>query len=150
MDVVPDRDLYDFIEGAGGIENVNARDIDSSVSLSDDVAATDVWHLIANAVDNWSRKIIDAEGLHKRSDSLRTSLDDSIYRQELDGFLPTFELSELNATKDKFIRLLHALSSYSVGDRHTTVKKDIISMMLDLYELKKLTAQTFITCCAHL
>ena len=150
MDVVPNRDLYDFLEGAGGIDNVNARNLDSSVLLSDDVAAVDVWHLIANVVDNWSRKIIDVESLHKRCDSLRTSLEDSIYRQELDGFLPTFELSELHATKDKFIRLLHALSSYSVCDHHTTVKKDIISMMLDLYELKKLNAQTFITCCANL
>ena len=151
MDVVPNRVLYDFIESHGGEENVDVEDVNSSTSVTgEEVAGAEVWHLIADAIDNWSRKILDAESLHKRSESFRTSLENSIYRHELDGFVPTFELSELRATKDKFIRLLHALSSYSIGDHHTAVKKDIISLMLDLYELKKLNAQTFIHCCVHL
>ena len=151
MDVVPNSDLYDFVESLDSENNDDIKDVKSITQPADEAAvAVDVWHLITNAVNDWSQRVFDAESLHKRSESFHSSLEGSIYRLELDGFLSTFELSDLRATKDKFVRLLHLLSSYSIGNRHTFTKKDIISLLLDLYELKTLTAETFIECCASL
>ena len=151
MDVVPDSDLYDFVESLDSENNDDIKDVKSITQPADEAAvAVDVWRLITDAVNDWSQRVFDAESLHKRSESFHTSLEGSIYRLELDGFLSTFELSDLRATKDKFVRLLHLLSSYSIGNHRTSNKKDIISLLLDLYELKKLPAETFIECCAYL
>ena len=151
MDVVPDSDLYDFVESLDRENNDDIKDVKSITQPADEAAvAVDVWRLITDAVNDWSQRVFDAESLHKRSESFHTSLEGSIYRLELDGFLSTFELSDLRATKDKFVRLLHLLSSYSIGNHRTSNKKDIISLLLDLYELKKLPAETFIECCAYL
>ena len=151
MDVAPDQqDLYDFIDSLGGEENVNVQEV-KPVPVEDETVATGVWQTIADAIDNWSRRILDAESLHERSETLRTSIGNSIRRLELDGFLPTFELFNLRTTADKWIRLLHILSSYDIGgNRHISIKKDIISLMLDLYDLHQLNAKTLIHCCAHL
>ena len=131
MDVAPDQqDLYDFIDSLGGEGNVNVQEV-KPVPVEDETVATGVWQTIADAIDNWSRRILDAESLHERSETLRTSIGNSIRRLEL-GFLPTFELFNLQNTADKWIRLLHILSSYDIGDnRHISIKKAIISLMLD-------------------
>ena len=151
MDIAPDSDLYDFVASLDSEHNEDIKDVQAITQPADEAAvAVDVWRLITDAVDDWSQRIFDAESLHKRSESFTTSLEGSIYRLQLDGFLSTFELSALHATKDKFVRLLHLLSSCSIGNRYTFTKKDIISLLLDLYELKKLSAETFIECCAYL
>ena len=41
----------------------------------------DVWPDIADAVNDWSRRIIDDECLHNRSENFRCVIEDSIYRQ---------------------------------------------------------------------
>ena len=154
MDVVPNSDLYDFVESLDNENNDDIKDV-KSITQPADVADVTVgvwrlWHRITDVVNDWSQQVFDAESLHKRSESFHTSLEGSIYRLELDGFLSTFELSDLRATKDKFVRLLHLLSSYSIGNHRTSNKKDIISLLLDLYVLKKLPAETFIECCTYL
>ncbi len=161
MDVVPDKELWDFIN------NLGEADVQEEVKLSsqstpaataaaaaaaapEEAAVADVWQTIADAVDDWTHRILDAESLHDRSESFRSVIGNSIRRLELDGFLLPFELNELHNIADKWVRLLHILSTYAIGDHHTSVKKDIISLMLDLYDLKQLNAQTLIHCCASL
>ena len=162
MDVVPDRELHDFIDSLDVKEDQTT--IEDRSTVGDDtgtdavatsadgadaaVETSSVWQNIADALDNWSQRILDAETLHDRSENLRLAIESSLYRQSLDGFLTSFELAELLYIADRWIRLLHAISSYSVG--YTYVKEDIISLMLDLYDLKQLNAHTFIDCCAKL
>ena len=110
----------------------------------------DVWQSIADAVDNWSCRILDVECLHDRSKSFRTLIETSIHRLTLDGFLSTFELNELCNIADKWLKLLDILSSYAIGNRSTTVKREILLLLLDLYDLRQINPETFIDCCIHL
>ena len=110
----------------------------------------DVWQSIADAVDNWSRRILDVECLHDRSNSFRTLIETSIQRLALDGFLSAFELNELRDIADKWLKLLDILSSYAIGNRCTIVKREILLLLLDLYDLHQLNAETLIDCCIHL
>ena len=87
MDVAPDSDLYDFVASLDGEHNEDNKDVQVITQPADEAAvAVDVWRLIADAVDDWSQRIFDAECLHKRSESFTTSLEGSIYRLQLDGF----------------------------------------------------------------
>ena len=80
-------------------------------------------------------------------------VENSLHRLEIDGFVSQLELCELRRTLDTAVRLLHALLSYyiySSSSPSVEVKQNIISLMLDLYNLQLLNTQTFIYCCTHL
>jgi hypothetical protein len=139
------KELADFVD------SIDVADVPEpeEVTTSTTPEVADVWQTIADAVDNWSIKILDAESLHSRSESFRCAIANSLHRLQLDGFVLPFELSELQSIADKWVRLLHALSSYGLGSTPTT-KEDIISLLVGLYDLKQLDAQTFIYCCTNL
>ena len=155
-------ELYAFIDGLGvpvslgepqekGMDAVQPLDPDNSTEADVDAAESDVWKTIADAIDTWSQRILDAESLHDRSESYRRLVDNSLRRLEVDGFVSPIELGELRTTLDTAVRLLHALSSYFIcSNPSAQVKQDIISLMLDLYNLNLLNTQTFIYCCANL
>ena len=75
----------------------------------------DVWQDIADAGNDWSRYIIDAECLHNRSGNLRCAIEDSLYRQQLDWFLTVHDIAELRYISNLWIQLLNTISSYMVG-----------------------------------
>ena len=61
MDVVPDRDLFDFIDG------LDAKEKDTSLNTKvwnkeeEKDEETDVWQDIADALNNWTQRILDNE-----------------------------------------------------------------------------------------
>ena len=73
MDVVPDRELYDFIESLG-VKEKKVENGDETRGkggyCEEKRKEKDVCHDIADAVNDWSRCIIDAEYLHNRSEDL--------------------------------------------------------------------------------
>ena len=78
-------------------------------------------------------------------------VENSLHRLEIDGFVSQLELCELRRILDTAVRLLHALSSYFIcSSPSVEVKQNIISLMLELYNLQLLNTQTFIYCCTHL
>ena len=54
-----------------------------------------VWLNITNALDNWTVKIIDAETRHSKSLDFRQIIEESLRRQQQDGFLTHYDLADV-------------------------------------------------------
>ena len=130
MDVAPDADLFDFLEDK---------------TLKEEPSA---WNDIYEALDRWSQSILDAESLRDKTENIRLKLENSIHRQQVDGLLSHFDATELRYVSDLWIRLLHAITSFDIGC--TSTKKDIITLMLELYTLNQLDKNVFIETCLKL
>ena len=91
MDVSPGRNVYDFIESLGvkekkvenGVNDVNNSENEETREQVGDCEEKrkeiDVWQDIADAVNDWSRRIIDAQCLHSRSEDFLCAIEDSLY-----------------------------------------------------------------------
>ena len=184
MDVVSDRDLFDFLDSVGDDNNNNNNNKQNKVVVeveegeivdtpsqerkeeeeaevnryfpqSDIYHETreyddegDVWSGIRNAFNAWSHDIIDAEDRFKRTLNFRTSIEESIYRQQLDGFLTYQDIAELQYITDVWVKLLNALNCYGVGCEF--VKRDIFTFLLELYTLRQINKDLFIETCLKL
>ena len=96
MDVAPYIELQDFINSLDvkdrkvEIETVREEEKDDICVGDTEVEERrqdDVWQNIADAANDWSRRLVDAECLHARSTDFRSNVESSLYRQQLDGFL---------------------------------------------------------------
>ena len=113
-----------------------------------DKRQNDIWQNIANATYNWSCRIVDRESLNAKSTDFRSSIENSIYRLQLDGFLSTYDVDELRYITNQWIELLNSLSSYLMGC--VFLKKNIISLLLKLYFVKQISEEIFIETCLKL
>ena len=109
---------------------------------------TNIWQSIADALDNWTQRVLDAESRHTTSVNFHKQIEDSIRRQQLDGFLSSRDISELGYIADVWVKLLNAISSYSIGSEF--VKGDIITFLLELYTLRRINRCLFIETCLKL
>ena len=91
---------------------------------------------------------MDAESLRDRTEDIRLKIENSIHRQQIDGFLSHFAAAELRYVGDLWIRLLHAIASFDIGCTFT--KRDILSLLLELYTLNQLSKNVFVETCLKL
>ena len=155
MDVVPDPELQNFIDSLGvkdrKVEIETVR-VDENICVGDtgveERRQDDIWQIIADAANDWSRRIVDAECLHARSTDFRSNVESSLYRQQLDGFLSIHDVGELRYTTDLWVELLNSLSSYLVGC--VFLKRNVISLLLKLYSVKQISEELFIETCLTL
>ena len=78
MAFVPDAELSNFVDSLDvKVESENLREEKSlsDTGCRDENKEDDVWEIIANAADDWSRRLVDAECLHKRSIDFRTNVE---------------------------------------------------------------------------
>ena len=154
MDVVPDgKDfLVEFVNSLGGEqggEKVEERESIQTVSSSTlEVNQTDAWTDIGEALHRWTEQVLDAETRREKTASFRESIEASLQRQQLDGFLTTHDISELRYIADLWTNLLNCTSSYTIGCKF--VKRDIISYLLELYKLRQISDRLFIETCLQL
>ena len=156
MDVASFTELQDFIDSLDiedkKVETESIRREDKDGIYVKDVEVerrqNDLWQNIADAAYNWSQRIVDAESLHVRSTDLRSDIENSIYRLQLDGFLSTHDVGELRYTTDLWVELLNSLSSYLMGC--VFLKRNIISLLLKLYSVKQISEEIFIDSCLKL
>jgi len=156
MDVAPFNELQNFIDSLDvedkKVETKSIRREDKDGIYVKDVEVerrqNDLWQNIADAAYNWSQRIVDAESLHVRSTDLRSDIENSIYRLQLDGFLSTHDVGELRYTTDLWVELLNSLSSYLMGC--VFLKRNIISLLLKLYSVKQISEELFIQTCVNL
>ena len=135
MDVAPDADLLNFVD------NLDEKNLKQESSDG-------AWNDIYEALDRWSQSILDAESLRDKTEDIRLKIENSIYRQQIDGLLSHFDATELRYVTDLWIRLLHTITSFDIGCAST--KKDIITLMLELYTLNQLDKNVFIETCLKL
>ena len=96
MDVAPDGDLYDFIKSLDIKERKEGSLQDTQTRVEkekEEEEETKVWQDIADALDNWSGRILDGQILHEISENVRCDIETSLYRQQLNGFLSTHDIS---------------------------------------------------------
>ena len=129
MDVAPDADSLNFVDN---LEEKTLKEESSDGA----------WNDIYEALDRWSQSILDAESLRDRTEDIRLKIENSIHRQQIDGFLSHFTASELRYVGDLWIRLLHAIATFDVGCTFT--KRDILTLLLELYTLNQLNRNVFV------
>ena len=152
MDVAPDEGFCDFIDSLDvkdrKVEIETVREKRRDDAEVEERRQNDIWQIIADAANDWSRRIVDAECLHARSTDFRSDVENSLYRQQLDGFLSIRDVSELRYTTDLWVDLLNSLSSYLVGC--VFLKRNVISLLLKLYSVKQISEELFIETCLKL
>lgn len=158
MDVVPDgKDfLSEFInsldteEEEKVVEREQSTKVDSSniVSPTPEVHQTNIWGDIEEALHRWTERILDAESRYEKTASFREHLEASLRRQQLDGFLNYQDIAELRHVANLWINLLNCTSSYTIGCEF--VKRDIITYLLELYNLRQIDECLFIETCLNL
>ena len=117
----------------------------SSTINNRDTQGSDVWYDIAEALNNWSEQILDVESrCTNKVASFRKTIEESLRRQQLDGFLNPHDVSELRYITDLWTNILHATSCYTVGC--IFVKRDIITYLLELHTLGQINKSLIETC----
>ena len=100
-----DTDLFDFIESLGKEEKDLANttiSTSSSPVINQEYQHVDVWHDIAEALNNWTERILHVESRYNNKvASFRQTIEESLRRQQLDGFLNHQDVSDL-----RYIRLV--------------------------------------------
>ena len=153
-----DKNLLDFVDNlgqeeeeeeeedvyTGQIPNTNITD-KCRVKKEEE---SNIWVDVADALNNWTRRILDAESQHHKSSSFRQNIEEALHRQQLDGLLNHQDITELRYVADLWTNLLNATSCYTVGC--VFVKRDIITVLLELYTLKQISSSLFIESCLQL
>ena len=163
MASAPNPDLFDFIESlemeekystktAAAPNHINIDDTisdSSSITSNRDSQSADVWQDIATALNNWTQRISDVDSrCNNKTASFRQTIEESLRRQQLDGFLDHNDLCELRHIADLWTSLLQAISCYTVGC--ASVKRDIITYLLELHTLWQINSNLFIETCLKL
>ena len=82
------------------------------------------------------KKILDAETRHCTTVCFRGKIESSLHRHQLDDFLNHQDIAELRYIADLWTRLFHSATSYTIGCNF--VKRDIITILLELYKLRQI------------
>ena len=95
MDVVPNADLKDFLNGL--------EDKEEEVKEKE----TTIWEDIFTALSSWKRSLVDGESLFETTIDIQREIENIIYRQELDGLLSVQDGRELRYVAGLWTRFLH-------------------------------------------
>ena len=157
MDVVPDcKDfLCEFVSSLDSSEETvcNPNEVTDKVSSvspnSEEVNQTDnVWLDVEEALHRWMCKILDVESHLEKSTGFRETIEASLRRQQQDGFLNHQDVAELRHVTNVWINLLNCTSSYTIGCNF--VKRDIITYLVELYNLRQITKSLLVESCLRL
>ena len=120
----------------------------SSPVINQESQHVDVWHDIAEALNNWTERILHVESSYNNKLAFEKQLKKSLRRQQLDGFVNHQDVSELRYITDSWANLLQATSCYTVSC--IFVKRDIITYLLELHTLGQINKSLFIETCLQL
>lgn len=149
MDVATDccEDIFQFLDDSKNEvteEKVEKEESKPTIELPVD----DVWVTIAKALDNWTQRIVDTETRQSKCATFRQRIEESLHRMRGDGLLSHHDITELQYVADLWMQLTTAASCYTIGC--TFAKRDVITLLLELYSLKQVTTDLFIEACLQL
>ena len=107
-----------------------------------------MWSDIANALNEWTQKLLDTETCYHKTENFQESIELSLRRQQIDGFINEQDMAELRYIKDLWVNLLNSISTYNNGC--VFVKRDIITFLLELHKVRQITDCMFIEICLQL
>ena len=99
LDTEGDEELCSPVKVTGEVRST----INSEVNQSDNV-----WSDIEGALHQWTCKILDAESRIEKTVSFRETIEASLRRQQLDGFLNTQDVAELRYVANVWTNLLNS------------------------------------------
>ena len=94
---------------------------------------------VSATFDSWIEKLLE-NGETKTAD-LSDKIKMTLSQQLQDGLLSSYEYIDLEYIGRVWIGLLNKLDMYKLGS--TYCKKDILSLLLELYELKQISKEQF-------
>ena len=101
-----------------------------------------VLHDIVITLESWIDRIVDVESRVKKTQDIRKSVLDSLYRQVLDGLISEQDSIELEHTCDLWINLYKSFLLKSAGVEFSD--QDVLTYLLELYSLKQISKKFFI------
>ena len=142
--------LNEFIKQSRGEKREETEEQESVADTNDlpSPVVKDTWTDIEEALRRWTNQIVDAESRYESTATFRGKIEASLRRQQLDGFLTPQDISELRYIANIWVNLLNCTSSYTIGCEF--VKRDIITYLLELYNLRQITDRLFIETCLRL
>ena len=138
-----DEELLDFVNA---LEEV--KEPVETIDEKEEVKEDDIWTDINAALDNWTKRVVDAEVQQSKSKQYQHIVEEALRRQQWDGLLTHHDYTELKQIANLWGNLLNATSCYTLGC--LGVKREIIAILLDLYTLKQLSKYTFVEACLKL
>ena len=124
-----------------------------SVTITDESSSPDkdtTWMDISDVFDKWLTCLIDTEhricapGMSLKGDRIKHIIDDMLE----DGLIDVCDANELLHVGNLWLRLLDAHTLYNTGC--VSYKRDIISLLIDLYTVKQIGKELCIDICAKL
>ena len=142
--------LYEKVETLESSSNItetttipNLQDIDILASLLDakkgDLSAT---------FDLWMTKVKNEEVARKKIEDDSVKMKESLSRQLQGGIITYNEYIDLDYINRLWIKVLNTMKRYQLGT--VCNKRDVISMLLELLELKQISKQIFINTVSQL
>ena len=87
-------------------------------------------------------KVLDNDSERKKNIEWGRKLNESLNRQLQNGFLSKEEYIDLEYNGRVWIKLMNAINTYNLGS--VCNKRDILSLLLELMELKQISKTDFI------
>ena len=131
---MPEKSLEEFLDS---LEEKPTHSLEKTLETS-----ADTWLNIQDALNDWTKRIVDTEARLKKTQSYQQIVEDSLNRQLRDGLLTHHDFAELEYIGKLWTNLLNTAACYSIGCEFG--KKDLISTLLELHTLKQITSVLFI------
>ena len=127
----------DIPTGTEAVTVPNSQDIDILSSRLDSKKEN-----LGTVFDSWLTKVSDNESERRKNIEWSRKINDSLNHQLQNGFLSNEEYIDLEYISRVWIKLMNATSTYNLGT--ICNKKDILSLLLELLELKQISKSVFI------
>ena len=101
-----------------------------------------------NAFQSWCQSVLDIESFEQKAKSITDAINKALHRKQLDGLLSSIEYVEVMYINSLWHQLIYHISLY----RSTCLyrKREIISLLMELYTNKQLTQDMLIESCIDL
>ena len=129
------------------IDNVTAADAAAAVVDGNELQRDrEVLNHLDDILTTWLSEIHRLEGVHRSHSLVKEEIFAVLYRMLQDGLITNVEYDDLVYTSNLFIRL-HDLITMYIPTHH---KQSVIEILIDLYDMKKITRMVLIELCVNL
>ena len=133
---------FDTLQASVKEENqVNILDVNTTLDdLVTNIEVVDSSIDLNTTFNAWMSKVLDNEA--GRTSELNSKITESLSRQLEDGLITYYEYVDMQYIGGIWIKLLLLIKSYNLGC--TSIKKDIVSLLMELFELKQISKNLLI------
>ena len=103
----------------------------------------DVLQDIVNVLESWTARIVNVENKIEKIRDIQKIVRESLNRQVIDGLISEQDSIELEYTCDLWVNLIKTLLSISLGA--LGADRDVLTYLLELYTLKQISKELFIS-----